>query len=71
MGERIRDLANADIGGKAFVIELNKSTYKGGPRYIHLQNKDMRLCMTESEYIQIAVSLLKSRKNFLHNKGEK
>ena len=41
MGERIRDLAKAHIGGNEFVIELNKATYNGGPRYIHLQNKDL------------------------------
>ena len=71
MGEKIKDLAKASINDNEFLIELNKATVNGGPRYIHLQNNSFRLCITEREYMQIACSLLKSKKNFLHNKGVK
>lgn len=71
MGEKIKDLASIKIANTDFVVELNKATVNGGNRFIHLQNKDFRLCLTEKEYIMMASSLLKSQDNFKYNKKVK
>lgn len=68
MGEKIKNIEKAF----GFLdIELNKATIEGGPRYIHIQNPKVRYCITESEFLQIAVTLKKAIKVFKHNKGIK
>ena len=65
MGEKIKVLA--DI--KHFLdVELNKASIKGGPRYIHIQNDKVRFCITETDFLQMAVNIKKSGEIFQYNK---
>lgn len=65
MGEKIRVINS--ING-FLDIELNKATFSGGPRYIHIQNPKIRFCITESEFLQMATTILKGEKILKHNK---
>lgn len=65
MGEKIKVL------GTVFDfldIELNKATFNGGPRYIHIQNQKIRFCVSESVFMQLASSILKAETVFENNK---
>lgn len=66
MGEKIK-IINSIEG--IFEVEINKATYAGGPRYIHLQNDKFRFCITEKEFLQIAITLRKAGEVFKYNKG--
>lgn len=65
MGEKIRIINNYN---DFLDVELNKSTYAGGPRYIHIQNNKFRFCTTESEFLQISAAILKAGAMLKHNK---
>jgi len=65
MGEKIRVINSSN---QLFEVELNKSTYTGGPQYIHIQNERFRFCITESEFIQLAISIRKAGQIFKNNK---
>ena len=62
MGEKIKVLSEISIGNNNLEIELNKATFHGGPRYIHLQNGVFRLNFTESEFIQVVTIMNKAAK---------
>ena len=65
MGEKIKVMNNV----KNFLdIELNKATYQGGPRYIHIQNPQFRFCLTESEFLQVSAAIMKAGTMLKHNK---
>ena len=65
MGEKIKTIASLN---DSMEIELNKATQKGGPRYIHIQNPSFRFCVTEKEFLEIAIALKKSLNIFKQNK---
>ena len=62
MGEKIKILKK---------IDLNKSSVKGVPRYIHIKNEIVRFCLTENDFLQIALNIKKSSEMFKYNKGMK
>ena len=64
MGEIIRTIKKYE----GFDVELNKSTTLGGPRYIHLQNPKGRVCITETEFVQILSSIYAADKQLRINK---
>lgn len=66
MGEVLKDVARLNNNT---IIELNKATYKGGPRYIHVQNDQFRFCVTEQVYIEMAAAVQKAVEKFRHMKG--
>lgn len=66
MGEKIKNLASLS---NIIDVELNKATYEGGPRYIHLQNPNFRFCVTEKEFLEMTIALKKAIKYFKHYKG--
>ncbi|CRZ34484.1 hypothetical protein DFR55_101257 [Herbinix hemicellulosilytica] len=69
MGEKIKNLQEIKIGDCNLIIELNKATFKNGPRYIHIQNNRIRYNFSETEFIEFAalinkaVNKMKSMKN--------
>lgn len=71
MGEIIKKVGAITIGSKTFDVELNKATYVGGPRYIHIQNPKFRYCLTEADFYQFASEILKSRKHLMWNKSNR
>lgn len=71
MGEKIKVVGNTNIGRGNFDIELNKATSPNGPRYIHIQNKNFRYCLTEADYYQFAAAILKAEKYLKWNKEKK
>jgi hypothetical protein len=68
MGEKIKILTKIN---DFLDIELNKASVKGGPRYIHIQNEKVRFCLTENDFLQIALNIKKSSEMFKYNKGMK
>jgi len=62
MGEKIKDLLKLKISNNDFNLELNKPTYNGGPRYIHLQSNRFRYNFTEIEFIEIVLQMNKAAK---------
>lgn len=66
MGEKIKVLTNIQ---NLLDVELNKASVQGGPRYIHIQNDKIRFCITENDFLQMAVSIKKSGEMFKYNKG--
>lgn len=69
MGEKIKVLSQANVGSSVFDIELNKESFIGGPRYVHIQNSTIRYNMTEVEFLQIATAIIKAEKQLLRIKG--
>lgn len=68
MGEKIKILTDIN---DFLDIELNKASIQGGPRYIHIQNEKVRFCLTEGDFLQIALNIKKSSEMFKYNKGMK
>ncbi|MDR0606674.1 MAG: hypothetical protein LBG80_20575 [Bacteroidales bacterium] len=60
MGEKIRDLGEINLFERSMTVELNKATYKNGPRYIHIQNNNGRYQLTEEEFIKFVCIANKS-----------
>ncbi len=58
MGERIKDLAKIELHDMPVNIELNAGTANKSDRnYIHIQNKRLRLELSDSEYLQMAIAV--------------
>ena len=57
MGEWIRDLSTYDYGIK---IELNAPMEKSGKNPVHIQNKIMRIEMSDVEFGKFAAEVIKS-----------
>jgi hypothetical protein len=71
LGEKIRVINNFNFDKGELEIELNKASTTDGPRYIHIQNEKFRFGITESEYIQLALTICKAAKFFRYNKDMK
>jgi len=69
MGEKIKIVSQYSSDNLNFEVELNKASIVGGSRYIHLQSHKGRLCITESEYLQLVSTINKARKNLENNKN--
>lgn len=65
LGEKIKVIGHLDN----VEIELNHPQTSGGERIIHIQNSKGRFCVTESEFLQIAVAISKAGFIFKHNKN--
>jgi hypothetical protein len=70
MGEKIKTITSLKIKSTEVEIELNKESIIGGPRYIHIQSDDFRMSLTESEYIQLVLTVNKARKQLEYVKGK-
>lgn len=72
MGEKIKDIKTIKIGNTPLTVELNEATVKGGDRWIHLQNKSIRVQFTESDFLKILACILKAEERLKYNKrGDK
>ena len=63
MGEKIKILGTINIKNSAFEVELNKPPVSGLSRQIHIQSKDSRFEMDESDFLRLAISVLVAEKN--------
>ncbi len=70
MGEKIKKIAEIQLGGNRFDIELNHSTSTVGEREIHLQNDCFRVAFSEHEFLQLASGILLARRQLQQIKGE-
>lgn len=69
MGNKICDLATITIGGQQYQVELNGGTKK--EKYdIHLQNKQINICLKDFEFSQFVTSLLVANKKMKRFKKE-
>ncbi len=69
MGNRIKTLAEIEMGGKKFDVELNGGTKK--EKFdIHIQNKEINICMKDYEYAQFVTSVLVANKRMKRFKKE-
>jgi len=64
MGEKIRDLSKINLGGANLLIELNHSVNPKHKYDIHIQNEKFRIELSDSDFLQIASSILVAKKNF-------
>ncbi len=64
MGEKIKDLSKINIGGADLLIELNHSVNLKHKYDIHIQNDKFRMEFRDSDFIQIASTVLLAKKNF-------
>lgn len=62
MGELIRVLGQIELGGGKFDVELNHSPNGDELREIHIQNKQFRLAMPETEFLQLSAGILLAKK---------
>jgi hypothetical protein len=69
LGEKIKTISIIKVKTTEFEIELNKESIIGGPRSLHIQNKDFRMGLTESEYIQLVLAVNKARRQLEYFKG--
>lgn len=61
MGNKIKDLANIEMGGQRYCVELNGGTKK--EKFdIHIQNKNISICMKDYEYSELVAALLVAQK---------
>ena len=68
MGEKIKDLAEFNIGDLKINIELNSSYYKSEYFDVHLQCDKGRIGLTDREFLQLATCFMVAKKQFLHYK---
>lgn len=60
MGEKIRNIGEIKLAKSSFIVELNKATFKNGPRYVHIQNDKLRYNLTESDFAELVLQINKS-----------
>lgn len=65
MGELLKEINRVD----GIRVEINKGNSEGGLRNIHVQNEHFRFCVSEKDFIEMAVSIKKAIKVLKHNKG--
>lgn len=62
MGEKIKVLTQIKLGETVLDVELNHGTDSSGYREIHIQNPKLRLAMPETEFLQLATSVLLAKR---------
>lgn len=68
MGNKIKDLAEVEIGGSKYKIELNGGT-KNENFDIHIQNEKISICLKDYEFAQFATAVLVANKRMKRFKG--
>ena len=68
MGNKIKDLAEVEIGGSKYKIELNGGT-KNENFDIHIQNEKISICLKDYEFAQFASAVLVANKRIKRFKG--
>lgn len=61
MGNKIRELAEIEMGNKKYTIELNGGT-KEELYDIHIQNENINICLKDYEFSQFAIAILLANK---------
>ena len=61
MGNKIRELAEIEMGDKKYSIELNGGT-KEELYDIHIQNENINICLKDYEFSQFAIEILLANK---------
>lgn len=62
MGEKIKDLNPIKIGSSELMIELNEGYTKNEGRLIHVQNKHFRYLLKEKQFLQLASTILRAKR---------
>ncbi len=70
MGELIRKIGELRIKEKIFDVELNESEGNNGEKIIHIQNKNIRYEMSESQFIDLCINIVHAKNNLDKLKGE-
>ena len=63
MGEKIKILNTFKFKKNLLEVELNSNSSTKNTREVHLQSKDFRLEMSESEFNQFATTIMLGAKN--------
>ena len=61
MGNKIKNLANIELGGMLFNVELNGGT-KSENYDIHIQNSNMSICLKDYEFSRFVTAILVANK---------
>ncbi len=71
MGEIIKILSSKVIKNNGISIELNGSHVAGGKKSVHIQSKEMRIDLSEDDFIIFSLNTLKAIKKLREIKGNK
>lgn len=68
MGEKIKNLSEAEIGNDRVCIELNEGQNNIDSYDIHIETSNFRIVMNDSTYMKFASAILEARKKLMNTK---